>query len=233
MAAIRGSSIRILKAANRATALISTIYQKKLVKSGSFRTFGAQVSLQTGTICETQNCFLNQPINCMKKQASMFITLLALAFSLSALAQDKKPASPPAKAEGTIDGIKVTVDYAQPSAKGRKIMGELVPFGEVWRTGANAVTAIEFSADAKVEGKALPKGKYGLFTIPGESEWVIIFSKQATGSPYDYSDKKDALRVNVKPGKAAAFVETFTIAVEKNNIVLTWENTTVAFKVTK
>jgi len=167
----------------------------------------------------------------MKKQASMFLTLIALVFSLSAWAQ--KPASPPAKAEGSIDGVKVTIDYAQPSAKGRKIMGELVPFGEVWRTGANAVTAIEFGADVKVEGKALPKGKYGLFTIPGESEWVIIFSKQNSGSPFDYSDKKDALRVNVKPGKADAFVETFTIAIEKNNVVLKWENTAVAFKVTK
>ena len=167
----------------------------------------------------------------MKKQASMFLTLIALVCSLSAWAQ--KPASPPAKAEGSIDGVKVTIDYSQPSAKGRKIMGELVPFGEVWRTGANAVTAIEISADVKVEGKALPKGKYGLFTIPGESEWVIIFSKQNSGSPFDYSDKKDALRVNVKPGKAEAFVETFTIAIEKNNVLLKWENTAVAFKVTK
>ncbi|MEQ1585252.1 MAG: DUF2911 domain-containing protein [Cyclobacteriaceae bacterium] len=167
----------------------------------------------------------------MKKQASMFLTLIALVFSLSAWAQ--KPASPPAKAEGSIDGVKVTIDYAQPSAKGRKIMGELVPFGEVWRTGANAVSAIEFGADVKVEGKALPKGKFGLFTIPGESEWVIIFSKQNSGSPFDYSDKKDALRVNVKPSKTDAFVETFTIAVEKNKVVLKWENTAVAFKVTK
>ena len=167
----------------------------------------------------------------MKKQASMFLTLVALVFTLSALAQ--KPASPPAKAEGSIDGVKVTVDYAQPSAKGRKIMGGLVPFGEVWRTGANAVSAIEFGADVKVEGKALPKGKYGLFTIPGEKEWVVIFSSQNSGSPFDYSDKKDVLRVNVKPGKAEAFVETFTIAVEKNNVVLKWENTAVAIKVSK
>lgn len=169
----------------------------------------------------------------MKKQASIFLTLVALVFSLSVMAQDKKPASPPAKAEGTIDGVKVTVDYAQPSAKGRKIVGDLVPYGKVWRTGANAVTAIEFSADVKVEGKVLPKGKYGLFTIPGENEWVIIFSKQATGSPFDYSDKQDALRVNVKSGKTDAFVETFTISVEKNNVVLKWENTFVPFKVSK
>lgn len=169
----------------------------------------------------------------MKRQVSMMFTLLALILSIGAFAQDKKPASPPAKAEGSIDGIKVTIDYAQPSAKGRKIMGDLVPYGKVWRTGANAVTSIEFNADVKIEGKALPKGKYGLFTIPGESEWVVVFSKQASGSPYDYSDKQDVLRVNVKPGKASAFVEMFTISVEKNNIVLSWENTSVPFKVSK
>ena len=169
----------------------------------------------------------------MKRKVSMMFTLLALILSIGAIAQDKKPASPPAKAEGSIDGIKVTVDYAQPSAKGRKIMGDLVPYGKVWRTGANAVTSIEFSADVKIEGKALPKGKYGLFSIPGEKEWVIVFSKQASGSPFDYSDKQDALRVNVKPGKAAAFVEMFTVAVEKSNVVLSWENTAVRFKVSK
>ena len=169
----------------------------------------------------------------MKKQVSMMFTLLALILSIGAIAQDKKPASPAAKAEGSIDGIKVTVDYAQPSAKGRKIMGDLVPYGKVWRTGANAVTSIEFSADVKVEGKLLSKGKYGLFTVPGEKEWVVIFSKQASGSPFDYSDKRDALRVNVKPGKAAAFVEMFTIAVEKNNVVLSWENISVPVKVSK
>lgn len=163
----------------------------------------------------------------------MMFTVLALIFSVAALAQDKKPASPPAKAEGTIDGIKVTVDYSAPSAKGRKIMGELVPYGKVWRTGANATTAIEFSGDVKVEGKTLAKGKYGLYTIPGENEWTIIINKVATGSPYDYSDKEDVLRVTVKPGKSKSFVETFAVAVEKNNVVLSWENTSVSFKVTK
>jgi hypothetical protein len=167
------------------------------------------------------------------KKVSMMFTLLAMIFSVAALAQEKKPASPPAKAEGTIDGIKVTVDYSAPSAKGRKIMGELVPFGKVWRTGANATTAIEFSGDVKIEGKSVSKGKYGLYTIPGESEWTIIINKVATGSPYDYSDKEDVVRVTVKPGKTKSFVETFSIAVEKNNVVLSWENTSVAFKVTK
>ncbi len=168
----------------------------------------------------------------MRKLLSITLTLFAVALCASVVAQEK-PASPPAKAEGTIDGIKVTIDYHQPSAKGRKIMGGLVPFGEVWRTGANATASIEFSANVNLEGKALAKGKYGLFTIPGENEWVIIINKQADGSPYDYSDAKDVVRVNVKPSKTSGFAETFTIATEKNQVVLKWENTQVAFKVTK
>jgi hypothetical protein len=112
-------------------------------------------------------------------------------------------------------------------------MGGLVPFGEVWRTGANAITSIEFSANAKVEGQAVPKGKYGLYTIPGETEWTVILSKEASGSPFDYSEKKDLLRAKVKSAKTASMVETFTISVEGNNVVLKWENTSVSFKISK
>jgi heat shock protein HslJ len=169
----------------------------------------------------------------MKNQIKLMLTfLLAIVFS-GVMAQEKKIASPPAKVEGTIDGVSVTVNYNQPSAKGRKIMGELVAFGEVWRTGANATTNIEFSGNVKIEGQALAKGKYGLFTIPGENEWTVIFNKQASGSPFDYSDKQDVIRVKVKPGKTSAFVETFTIAIEQGNLTLKWENTAVAVKVTK
>jgi hypothetical protein len=168
----------------------------------------------------------------MKKQSILFL-LLATIFSATAFAQEKKMASPPAKATGTADGIAVTVDYHQPSAKGRKIMGALVPFGEVWRTGANATTSIDFSANAKVEGQAVPKGKYGLFTIPGENEWVVILSKESQGSPFDYSEKQDLLRIKVKPSKTTSFVETFTISVKNGNVVLEWENTSVSFKIAK
>ncbi|MFM8913900.1 MAG: DUF2911 domain-containing protein [Flammeovirgaceae bacterium] len=161
--------------------------------------------------------------------------VLAMAIMLVSAAgfSQKKLASPPAKASGTADGVSVTVDYHQPSAKGRKIMGDLVPFGEVWRTGANAVTSIEFGANAKAEGLAIPKGKYGLYTIPGETEWTIILSKVSSGSPFDYSEKQDLTRIKVKPSKTSAFVETFTITVENNSVVLQWENTQVAFKITK
>ncbi len=163
----------------------------------------------------------------------LFIFLIACTFiTFSAFAQKPMP-SPPDKAEGVIDGITVTIDYHQPSAKGRKIMGGLVPYGEVWRTGANATTSIELSADAKIEGKTLAKGKYALFTIPGENEWTIIINKTIKWGNYSYSEADDVLRVKVKPSKTSSFVETFTIAIEGNKVAMSWENTKVAFTISK
>lgn len=168
----------------------------------------------------------------MKKQ---IITVLALMlFTLNGFSQEaKKMASPPAKASGSPDGVAVTIDYHQPSAKGRKMLGGINPYGEVWRTGANATTSIEFGSDAKLEGQAIAKGKYGLYTIPGENEWTIIINKDIKWGAYDYSEKQDVLRVKVKPSKTPAFVETFTISIEGSNVVLKWENTSVSFKISK
>jgi hypothetical protein len=168
----------------------------------------------------------------MKKQSTLlalFVTLL----SLTTFAQDKKMASPAAKASGTADGVVVTIDYHQPSAKGRKIMGGLVPFGEVWRTGANETTSIELGANAKIEGQAVAKGKYGLYTLPGENEWIIIINKDIKWGAYDYSDKQDLVRVKVKPAKTAAFVEMLTINVKGDMVTIEWENTSVSFKISK
>lgn len=172
----------------------------------------------------------------MKRTMFQSFFFAACLISVAAFAQDdksKKMPSPPAKAEGTIDGVKVTIDYHQPSAKGRKIMGGLVPYGEVWRTGANATTSIEFSAPAKLEGKSVAAGKYGLYTIPGENEWVIIINKDVKWGAYDYKEGADVLRVTVKPEKTASFVETFNISVDKDKVTLKWENTQVSFKVAK
>jgi Protein of unknown function (DUF2911) len=168
----------------------------------------------------------------MKKQSILFL-LLASVISITSMAQDKKMPSPPAKAEGTSDGVAVTIDYHQPSAKGRKMLGGINPYGEVWRTGANATTTIELSANAKIEGQAVPKGKYGLYTIPGETEWTIIINKGIKWGAYDYTDKEDVVRVKVKPSKTASFVETFTISIKNGNVVMGWENTSVSFKITK
>jgi hypothetical protein len=167
----------------------------------------------------------------MKKLTS--IALLIMAFvTVEGLAQEK-PLSPKETVEGTIDGTKVSIVYSRPSVRGRKMLGEKEPYGKVWRTGANAATTIKFDKAVKIEGKDLAAGEYALFTIPGESEWTIIFSKVAKqNGAFSYKEKDDALRVKVNSTKTD-FVETFTIAVEKNAINLKWETTSVSFSVKK
>jgi hypothetical protein len=113
--------------------------------------------------------------------------------------------SPNATVSQTIGVTKVEVAYSRPHVKGptrkeeRVIWGELVPYDKVWRTGANSVTKITFDGDVMVEGQKVAAGSYGLFTIPGKTEWTVIFNKQTTGGPGDYSADKDVLRVKVKP----------------------------------
>ena len=158
--------------------------------------------------------------------------MLALVTAVSAILAQEKPASPQATATGKIGAANVKIVYCQPSARGRKIMGGLVPYGEVWRTGANEATTIEIDKPVKIEGKDLAAGKYSLFTIPGENEWTIIINKDAKQwGAYKYKQEDDVLRVTVKSTKAAAPVETFNIAVGKDDVQLKWENTAVAFKV--
>ena len=170
----------------------------------------------------------------MKKQSMFLMALITMLCVIGATAQNdksKRP-SPPAVAEGSIDGAKVKIDYSAPSAKGRKMLGGIEAFGSVWRTGANEATVFEVSKDIKVEGKDLKAGKYELFTIPGENEWVIIFQNYGKQwGAYSYKKDNDVLRVSVKPGKTESFVETFNIGVDKNKVVLKWENTLVAFNV--
>lgn len=161
------------------------------------------------------------------------VLMIALAMmAVTTLWSQDKPSSPKAEANATLGNSKVKIVYCQPSVRGRKVMGELVPFGKVWRTGANEATTIEFDKPVKIEGKDLPAGKYGLFTIPGENEWTIIFNKESKQwGAYDYKESDDVLRVSVKPSKTSEFVEAFTITPEKDQVWLKWENTAVAFKV--
>jgi hypothetical protein len=147
---------------------------------------------------------------------SAFLAVLAVA-AAPALAQLATPLpSPNATVSQTIGVTKVEVTYSRPHVKGptrkeeRVIWGALVPWDLVWRTGANAVTKITFDGDVSVEGQKLAAGSYGLFTIPGKTEWTVIFNRLSTGSPADYSPDKDVLRVKVKP-EASAPHEQFTI----------------------
>ena len=168
---------------------------------------------------------------------SLFLLALATTSMLLASGQDdksKRP-SPPAQAKQTLaSGAVVTIDYSQPSVKGRTIGKDLEPMaGKVWRTGANEATVFQVTKAVKVEGKDLPAGKYSLFTVANEGEWTIIFNKTPNQwGAVDYKEADDALRVKVKPGKATPFAEKMTFNVDKNGTVtLLWGDIKVDFKV--
>lgn len=140
--------------------------------------------------------------------------------------------SPRKEMKGTIGGVEVTVNYGSPAVKDRTIWGDLVPYDKVWRTGANKCTSITFSADVVINGQKLAAGTYGLFTLPGESEWAIIFNENAEmwGSG-DYSEDKDVLRVNAKSEALEETQESMELVLDGNNIVLKWAKLAVPFTV--
>jgi hypothetical protein len=141
--------------------------------------------------------------------------------------------SPPALAKETLNnGTTVSIDYSQPSVKGRTIGTDLEPMdGKVWRTGANEATVFETDKDVKVEGQSLPAGKYGLFTIMNGDEWTIIFNKTwKQWGAFTYKEADDVLRVKVKSGKAPNFSEQMTFQIAKDGkISLLWGDIEVDF----
>lgn len=169
-----------------------------------------------------------------------YLLTLALAGTMAVSAQTipfPQP-SPSASFSQNFATSKIEVSYSRPSAKGRKVFGDVVPFGKLWRTGANGATTISFGEDVKLNGMEVKAGKYGLLTIPGESDWTIIITKDLTVTNEGaYKQENDVARFVVKSTRTAVAVETFTIAVNnlKNteaDVELAWENTSVSFKVT-
>jgi hypothetical protein len=162
---------------------------------------------------------------------------LLLAFMVSS-AQIKTPqASPSAAIEQAVGLTNVKIEYSRPSAKGRSVYGELVPFGKLWRTGANGNTIVTFSEDVVISGKTLAKGQYALYTLPKADSWDIIFYTDTNnwGLPEKWDDKKEALRATVKPEFLSRNVETFTIGVNNLDndygyLEIAWEKTMVALK---
>ena len=158
------------------------------------------------------------------------MALVGVFMSSTLWAQGGK-ASPAATTTGKVKGgAAITINYSSPGVKGRKIWGELVPYDQVWRAGANEATLIAIDKDVKVEGKALPAGKYSLYAIPGEKEWTIIFNS-ATGQWGINRDgtttedpAKDVLRVTVKPVPCPEFNERLTYMVDDKGFSLYWEN---------
>lgn len=169
------------------------------------------------------------------KKILLFTLAVGLFAGLKASAQEdksKRP-SPPAKVSETISsGATISIDYSQPSVKGRTIGKEIAPYGQVWRTGANEATVFETNKDIQIEGKALSAGKYSLYSIPGEDNWTIIFNKTWNQWGTNYNAEQDAVRVNVKPLKSAEATEKMTFNIAKDGTVsLLWGNHLVAFHV--
>ena len=159
-------------------------------------------------------------------------TLLTLVFTTAAFAQmGKSRPSPAASAACDLGGGKtIKTDYSSPRMKGRKIYGDLVPFGEVWRTGANDATTFITSADVVVGGKTIPAGSYTIFTVPAADKWTLIISKKTGewGIPYKY-ESDELARVDMKVSKLPSPVENFTIAYDKAGsgctLHIDWEST--------
>lgn len=171
----------------------------------------------------------------MKKSFFTIATGAVLLLTANAAsAQLKLPAASSAQTVTQGLGIEnVTLSYSRPSMNGRKIFGELVPYNEVWRTGANTNTTLTFEGDVSLNGHKLAAGTYALFTIPNKSEWTVIISKNTKQwGAYTYNQAEDALRFNVKPQTLNTAVETFTISFDNVTptsavLSLAWEKTAI------
>ena len=171
----------------------------------------------------------------MKK---IILSLFIVASTMTVTSQVKTPqASPAAKMEQVVGLTDVSVEYSRPGMRGRTIFGDLVPYGKMWRTGANANTKVTFSTDVMIDGKTLPKGSYALFSKPSESSWDVYFYNDTSnwGTPREWDDTKVALKTSAKVYKMPMKVESFTITIDdlSNNsavIGMLWENSYVGIK---
>ena len=144
--------------------------------------------------------------------------------------------SPPANAQCKFsDGKSIKVDYSSPRVKGRKIFGDLVPYGQVWRTGANEATTFVTDTNLSIEGKDVPAGNYTLFTIPNQDKWTLIISKKTGEWGTDYpGPSNDLARVDMKVSTLPSPVENFTISFDKaGNMNIDWETTRASVAITK
>ena len=171
----------------------------------------------------------------MQKRIALVVGLI---FTLSVFAACQSKPSPPASASCDLGGGKsIKTNYSSPRMKGRKIYGELVPFGEVWRTGANEATTFVTSGDVVVGGKAVPAGSYTIFTVPNADKWTLIINKKTGewGIPYKY-ESDELARVDMKVSKLPSPSENFTISYTKSGggctLQIDWESTRASVDIT-
>lgn len=173
----------------------------------------------------------------MRKYAIVLSLLIGSSYALIAQSLNVPQPSPAQTITQSFATSKIEINYSRPGVKGRTIFGDVVPYDKVWRTGANNATTIYFGEDVTVNNTKLNKGKYGLLSIPGKDEWIIILSKDTTvTSPNEYKQENDAVRIKVKPVILSKNIETFTIDIAnlKNNsadIEIKWATTEVSFNV--
>ncbi len=174
----------------------------------------------------------------MKKQLAIAFASALLCFSqVDAQSIPFPQPSPTTTVSQNFATSKIELNYSRPSARGRKVFGDVVPFGKFWRTGANSATVITLGEDVTINGTEVKAGKYGLLSYPGENEWIVILSKDVNVNSEDaYKKENDAARFTVKTEKLNDYVETFTIDFanmrnEKVDIMLKWENTAVRLNV--
>jgi Protein of unknown function (DUF2911) len=171
-----------------------------------------------------------------KSRLGMFV-MVVIAVCAVCVAQEKKPLSPPGEASVKFeDGKTVAIQYSRPSLRSRKVFGGLVPYDQVWRTGANAATSLKTDVDLVIGGANVPAGNYTLYTLPGANGWKLIINKQTGQWGTEYSQGQDLARVDMKVGKLPSAMETFTISLDKagaNTAVLklAWENTVASVEV--
>lgn len=176
----------------------------------------------------------------MQKSRWYLLALVAVAtLAIVMSAQQKPPLSPPGEATVKFDdGKTVTIKYSRPSMKGRKIYGGLVPYGEVWRTGANSATSMTTDVALTIGGTTVPAGSYTLYTLPGQSAWQLIINKQTGQWGTEYNQGQDLARVPMKVGQLPSGLEVFTISLDKAGpsaatLKLDWENTTASVGITE
>jgi hypothetical protein len=170
----------------------------------------------------------------MKKVQSLCaMTAVLLA---AVVVADAQMQSPPATAEVTLKGKQITIKYSRPSMRGRKIMGDLVPYGKVWRTGANDATALTTPIELNIGGANVPAGQYTIFTLPSPDTWKLIVNKQTGQWGLEYHEDRDLARIDMQKLQLSKPVEQFTISFQKKsedsaNLILEWETTKLSVPV--
>jgi len=174
----------------------------------------------------------------MNTRAFLFSAVIAgLFMSSSASAQQLQfpPPSPTSTLKQRVGFTDIEITYSRPSAKGRPVVGGLLPYGEVWRTGANGRTTISFSTPVKLNDKEIAAGKYALFTIPNEDHWTILLNKNTSGNALDYDASNEVARIESPAVKIGENIETFSIMInairdDSARIDLLWEHTAVPIR---